>query len=212
MSAVHDAMAAVMREVTAVGKARVNEQQGYAFRGADEVVTAVAPAMRRHGLTCRPVGIENYLMERVPTGSRDTMMWRASAKITYHWCVASTHPDNIGGRDIMPEVVVAEAMDTGDKATAKMMTVAYRTALLQGLALPVADADEVTAGMVRGMMARYSEAGIKRREERIEHMSSLIGRDIDSSKEMTAAEWALIMDALQELIDAPRPGADEDPR
>lgn len=211
MSDVHDAMVAVMREVTAVGKDGVNRDQGYAFRGADDTVTAVAPAMRRHGLTCRPVAIDGYALTRVAIGKGNTELWRASAAVTYHWCVTSDHPDTIGGRDVMPATVVAEAMDTADKATAKMMTVAYRTCLLQGLALPVADADEVTPAMSRAMMARLSDAGIRARDDRLRYLAGIIGRDVDTSKEMTSGEWQLVMSALEALLSDPRPGADETP-
>jgi hypothetical protein len=45
------------------------------------------------------------------------------------------------GGDALETVVAAEAMDAGDKATSKAMSVAFRTALLQALALPTDDKD-----------------------------------------------------------------------
>jgi len=45
--------------------------------------------------------------------------------------------------------VCAESMDSGDKATAKAMSVAYRTALLQTLCLPTDDVDPDAETYVR---------------------------------------------------------------
>jgi hypothetical protein len=43
--------------------------------------------------------------------------------------------------DSIKATVVGEAMDAGDKATAKAMSVAFRTALLQALSLPTDEPD-----------------------------------------------------------------------
>jgi hypothetical protein len=43
--------------------------------------------------------------------------------------------------DAISATVVGEAMDAGDKATAKAMSVAFRTALLQALCLPTDEPD-----------------------------------------------------------------------
>jgi hypothetical protein len=43
--------------------------------------------------------------------------------------------------DTIKATVVGEAMDSGDKATAKAMSVAFRTALLQSLSLPTDEVD-----------------------------------------------------------------------
>ena len=45
------------------------------------------------------------------------------------------------GGDAIKATVVGEAMDSGDKATAKAMSVAFRTALLQTLSLPTDEPD-----------------------------------------------------------------------
>jgi hypothetical protein len=54
-------------------------------------------------------------------------------KVTYTFIGASG--------DSIKATVVGEAMDSGDKATAKAMSVAFRTALLQALSLPTDEPD-----------------------------------------------------------------------
>ena len=48
------ALAAVMADVTHVGKEGKNSAQGYAFRGIDGVLNAVGPALRRRGVVVMP--------------------------------------------------------------------------------------------------------------------------------------------------------------
>ncbi len=48
------ALAAVMADVTHVGKEGKNSAQGYSFRGIDGVLNAVGPALRRHGVVVMP--------------------------------------------------------------------------------------------------------------------------------------------------------------
>jgi hypothetical protein len=65
--------------------------------------------------------------------------------------------------------VAAEALDYGDKATPKSMSVAFRTALLQALALPTDEADPDTQTYETGGFAPpadYSVPG-SRRPERV---------------------------------------------
>lgn len=193
-----DAIVAVMAEITAVAKDRTNQQQGYAFRGADDVVTAVAPAFRRHGLVALP-RVDSWSLDRIPTGKFDTQMWRCALVVTYTFRTA-------GDPDGVTATVFAEAADSADKAGAKAMTVAFRTVLLQVLALPPADSDEVTAAMSRKLMTLFGAAGYgKDREGRLGFASAVVGREIESTKDMTASEWAQVVAALESGIAEEKP-------
>lgn len=191
---IHDRILAAMREVTAVGKDGRNEQQGYAFRGADSVVSAMAPALRRHGIITLPM-LEDVHVERVPTGSRDTMMHRARVTVRYRF----TCP----GGDHLDAVVVGEGGDSADKAISKAMTVAYRTALLQVFALPTQDVDAVTPAMHRNMMALLAKGDIRTTEQRAAYASEVLGREIESVRDCTASEVALIISSLEAALADP---------
>ncbi len=111
------ALANVMNEVTAVAKGD-SSGQGYSFRGIDAVLTAVAPALRRHGVVVVPV-VEGVEYATVEIGQRRTPMIQCRATVTYQWYGPAG--DHVESR------VVAEAMDSGDKATSKAMSIAFRT-------------------------------------------------------------------------------------
>ncbi|MBF83418.1 MAG: hypothetical protein CL489_02970 [Acidobacteria bacterium] len=122
----------VMREVSHVAKGSRNEAQGWSFRGVDEVLNAVGPALRNHGVLCVP-----YLLEAgyasVEAGKNRTQLREATLRVAYRFYGPAG--------DCLEAVVPAEALDSGDKATAKAMSVALRTCLLQTFALPTDEPD-----------------------------------------------------------------------
>ena len=122
----------VMKEVGAVKKNDRNASQGFNFRGIDAVVNAVSPALQKHGVIVVP-SVEDYEYASVEIGKNRTVMGHVKVKVTYTFIGA--------GGDSIKATVVGEAMDSGDKATAKAMSVAFRTALLQTLSLPTDEPD-----------------------------------------------------------------------
>jgi ERF superfamily len=130
---IHAALTAVKRDVNPVGKKERNIQQGFNYRGIDSVVNAVSPALAQHGVITVPQVLGDLTYETVEIGSKRTPMAHVVAMVKYSFYgPAGDHVD---------AVVFSEAMDSGDKAVAKMMSVAYRIALLQVLSLPTDEAD-----------------------------------------------------------------------
>jgi ERF superfamily protein len=127
-----EALTAVKAEVGAVGKGERNSQQGFMFRGIDAVLNAVSPALVRYGVVVTPVGCASEF-GTVEVGAKRTPMGHCKVLVTYRF--------HGPGGDHLDVVVPGEAMDSGDKATAKAMSVAYRIALLQALSLPTDDPD-----------------------------------------------------------------------
>jgi hypothetical protein len=128
---VHEAVTAVMGDVGAVRKDGRNNQQNFNFRGVDAVVNACSPAMRKHGLTCHPSKVEHRPSGKQLSGGK--MATSVDVVVDYTF----TGPEG----DTFTSQVVAEAFDLGDKATAKAMSVALRTCLLQTFMLPTDDTD-----------------------------------------------------------------------
>lgn len=129
---VHQAVAAVMADLSHVAKRDTNTQQGFRFRGIDAVVNAVGPVLRKHQVICSPL-VEGYEYGSIEVGEKRTPMGHARVTVRYRWF----GPDG----DSFDSIAVGEAMDSGDKATAKAMSVAWRTCLLQTLALPTDEPD-----------------------------------------------------------------------
>ena len=125
-------LSSVMEDAGAVRKSERNTHQNFNFRGIDAVVNAVSPALRKHGVVVLPT-VNECIYETVIVGQNKTAMGHIRVDVTY----AFYAPD---GTSVSARVS-AESMDSGDKATAKAMSVAFRTALLQVLCLPTDDSD-----------------------------------------------------------------------
>jgi hypothetical protein len=126
-----DVVLAVMAEVQGVAKKEKNTAQNFNFRGIDAVMNAVGPALRKHG---------GYLTQSIISVDYSTMASKNGGSLNI---VRGIVQFNIFGSEGEPVTgdVAAESFDSGDKATAKMMSVALRTFLLQALALPTDEPD-----------------------------------------------------------------------
>lgn len=129
---IHEALAEVMRSVPAVRKEDRNSSQNFNFRGIDATLNAVGPALRKHGVIVQPKVLD-HTSEVVTVGRNATQMRSVVVLVDYTFI----GPEG----DSLSSVVPGEAMDSGDKAYSKAMSVALRTALLQTLALPTDERD-----------------------------------------------------------------------
>ena len=131
MATIYASLANVMSEVDHVSKRDRNNHQGFNFRGIDAVVNAVGPALRTHCVIVVPTVISCDYEQITTSGGKQSTSCRIIADYTFY----ATDGSNVVTR------VAAEAFDSGDKATPKAMSVAFRTALLQALALPTDEPD-----------------------------------------------------------------------
>lgn len=129
---IFEVFADVKRQVRAVGKESRNKTQNFMYRGIDAVVNAAAPALDEHGVITAP-HLDKLTYGTVEVGKDRTRMAHAQVEVTY------TFHGPAG--DNFTVTVPGEAMDSGDKATAKAMSVAYRIALSQALNLPTHERD-----------------------------------------------------------------------
>jgi ERF superfamily len=129
---VFEALNVVKTAIGAVKKGERNNVQNFNFRGIDAVVNAAAPELNRNGVIVTPEVIEQ-VYETVEIGRNKTLMGHVTVVVKYtFWGPAG---------DCVSSTVLAESMDSGDKACAKAMSVAFRIALLQTLNLPTDDPD-----------------------------------------------------------------------
>lgn len=132
--AIYAALAKVMAEVGAVGKAKKNVQQGYQFRGVDDVVAHVQGVMAECGVVCVPRVVERE-REMIPTKSGGSM---ASVRLLVEHTFYATDGSSVAC------VTLGEAMDSGDKASNKAMSAALKYALTETLLIPTYEVDRDT--------------------------------------------------------------------
>lgn len=126
---IFQSLAAVMADVSAIGKNRKNQQQGFRFRGIDDVYNAVHPLLAKHGVFTTPEVLSERTEERT-TGKGGNLIYRVLT-IRYTFFAADG--------SYFCATVIGEAMDSGDKAANKAMAVAHKYALLQTLCIPTED-------------------------------------------------------------------------
>jgi len=170
---VYVALNAVMRKVTTVRKRSRNSAQNYNFRGIDDVLNAVGPAFRAHGII--PVPILQTSQYRDVKTSTNKPSRECTVTVAYRFYGPAG--------DFVEVIVPGESMDTGDKGAAKAMSVAFRTALIQLLALATGDPDPDSQSYERGSgrpdvsaAADEREQGRPSREEMLEQINTVIER------------------------------------
>jgi hypothetical protein len=123
-----------------IGKGRKNLQQGYAFRGIDDVLNSLSSALVEAGLCILPRVVSREVVER------QTQKGGA----LFYVCVQVDF-DLVSTEDGSKHTVTTfgEAMDSADKATNKAMSAAYKylallTFCIPTEGLPDSDADFTT--------------------------------------------------------------------
>lgn len=193
MSAVIKALSDVMAEVGAVKKGDFNEGQRFNFRGIDAVVNAVSPALRKHGVIVTP-DVESIEYGTVEVGRNRTPMGHVRVVVRYTFTA--------GDGSSVTATVPGEAMDSGDKATAKAMSVAFRTALLQALCLPTDEPDPDSHSYERAPAQEVMTAEVLERAVaaigKAENEEAL-QRVLDYAQAMSAPDeyWAAIGEAAE---------------
>ncbi len=137
----------VSAEIGAITKSKRNEGQNYNFRGIDNVLNAVGPALAKCGVT-QSIEIvsatEDVVSTEDPRGVplevwiklRAKFRWVTFAKL--HMRVTLHAPD---GSHVSFEGFGSACDHNGDKAMNKAHSVAYKYALTLGLCIPVEDMD-----------------------------------------------------------------------
>ena len=126
---VYAAIAAVTAELASSGiaKARNNAQEGYKFRGIDDIYNALSPLIARHRLCILPRILERQCEER--RGTNGDPLFCVTIRVAFDFVSAED-----GSKHVVE--LYGEAMDQGDKATAKAMAAAYKYAAIQTFCIP----------------------------------------------------------------------------
>lgn len=126
---VYQAINAVQADLarTGIAKDRRNQQQGYQFRGIDDVYAALAPLLAKHGLCILPRVLTRTCTER--NTARGGALFYTTVEAEFDFVCAED-----GSKHTVK--TFGEAMDSGDKSTNKAMSAAYKYACLQAFSIP----------------------------------------------------------------------------
>ena len=189
---VYKAINAVSAELGQVGipKLHRNQRDDYLYRSIDDVLNRLSPLLAKHKLCVLPRVLERTATDRIGEGDLLVSVVLKVAFDLVSTADGSTHTIEAFG----------EALDPSDKATAKAMSSAYKSAMLQTFCVPVAqieDADSSShrlkrktherepvegweqwaAGVIDIAASCASDAALQRLQERQRALLKAIGRE-----------------------------------
>ena len=129
---IYQAITNAMGEISPIAKRKRNKEQGFQYRGVDDVMNELSPVLVKHKIFIYPEVINVQRQERT-TNKGGTLLYSVLT-VKYHFA----HED---GSELSC-VVIGEGMDSGDKASNKAMAVAFKYACLQMFCIPTDDMDD----------------------------------------------------------------------
>lgn len=137
MAEIYQAIIGVMSDIGVIGKEKRNTQQGFKYRGVDDVMNALQPVMVQHGLFVVPEIIDQKREERQTKNKGNLIYSVCTVRYTFYAKDGSS----------VQCVVIGEGMDSGDKATNKAMSIAFKYACFQVFCIPTEEMKEITTKM-----------------------------------------------------------------
>ena len=131
-SGIYKAIADAMGEIGAIVKGKKNKEQGFMYRGIDDVMNSLSPILAKNRIFIYPEVTESQRSERA-TQRGGTLLY-SILTVRFHFA----HED---GSELCC-TVIGEGMDGGDKASNKAMATAYKYACLQMFCIPTEDVDD----------------------------------------------------------------------
>ncbi len=117
---------AIMGEIDAVGKNKKNQVQGFMYRGIDDVMNAINPALVKYKVFIVPEVLEQSREERKT--NKGTPLLYSICKMKFKFCAEDG--------SCVEAITIGEGMDSGDKATNKAMAIAFKYACFQIFCIP----------------------------------------------------------------------------
>lgn len=142
MSAIHKAIIAAMRDISKKGIAKLSKADlGGAkvnYRGIEAAMNEMSIVLIHAGISVTPKYSDLNIVDRAKEGQPGKFSRFVTLKGSFEFAAED-------GSSVTCEVY-GEAMDSGDKATTKAQSVAFRTALFQQFCVPTMAMDPEEAG------------------------------------------------------------------
>jgi len=196
---VYQAIGAVSRALSkgGISKDRKNAQQGYNFRGIDDVLNSLSAALVDAGLVILPRCTHREVVER--TTAKGGALFNVTCAVEF---------DLVSVEDGSKHTVCTygEAMDSADKATNKAMSAAYKYLALLVFCIPTEATPDTDADFTTHEVKPKAEStspADKAKQMTADAVTNL-QRVVDALVEMETADmdkiWPFIPPAMQDKI------------
>lgn len=170
---VYAAIAAISQAFAARGiaKQQINLVDDYAYRSIDDVTERLAPLLGQHKLCILPRVLERQqARHRDPTGE---VLVHVAIRVAF---------DLVSARDGSSHTIEAfgEALDHGDKATAKAMSSAYKQGMLHAFCVPVSGSEDPDQRSPRLVRSKAVPAPVEGWTQWAEDLTSVIASCMSS--------------------------------
>ena len=125
-SMIYQKMANILKDCKAITKSEKNQQQGFKFRGIDNVMNELHELFARN---------EVFILQDVKSFETENRQLKSGSMITYTRATITFRYTTTDG-SFVETTNVGEAMDTGDKGMNKAMSIALKYSLLQMFLIP----------------------------------------------------------------------------
>lgn len=178
MADIYKALANAMADIRPIAKGKRNQQQGFMFRGVDDIMNALQPIFVKHNIFVIPEVLEQ-MREKHQTSKGGTLFF-SIFKIRYTFFTL----DGSG----VSAIVIGEAMDSGDKGSNKAMSAGFKYACLQTLCIPteeMKDPDFDTPPKIVTLTEEQKKAVIEANAQFEENMKNVVAttEQIDKIKD-----------------------------
>lgn len=134
---IYESITSIMSEGYTITKDKKNQQQGFKYRGIDDVMNTFFPLLSKHHVFCVPEVLDCKREERQTNKGGNLIYSILTIRYTFYADDGSS----------VSAVVVGEGMDSGDKASNKALAVGMKYAMFQVFCIPTeefVDPDETT--------------------------------------------------------------------
>lgn len=178
---IYGAIIDAMGQINAISKDRRNPQQGFAYRGIDDVMNELHSILAKSGIFIVPTVLDEQRTQAQTSRGGNLFYTRLKIKFTFYAKDGSS----------IESVVIGEAMDSGDKASNKALSIGMKYACLQVFCIPTEedkDSDGITydvksvTPIEKKPAEKKSEEKIKMTENRLE-LDTLLESNRDNVSE-----------------------------
>lgn len=123
---IYESITNIMQESIAIGKEKLNKQQGFKYRGIDDVMNTFYPLLSKHKVFIVPEVLGQQREERTTAKGGNLIYSIMKIKYTFYAEDGTS----------VSAVVVGEGMDSADKSSNKAMAVGMKYAMFQVFCIP----------------------------------------------------------------------------
>lgn len=123
---IYEAITAIMQEGYSIDKGKRNQQQGFMYRGIDDVMNTFYPLLSKYKVFVVPEVIGREREERTTDKGKTLIYSILTIRYTFYAEDGSS----------VSATVIGEGMDSGDKASNKAMAVGMKYAMFQTFCIP----------------------------------------------------------------------------